>query len=62
MINRDNLVGGGNSKTIERCNVAISVLFEAYENLTTQKLTEAYQAEDMLQKMISEVEHIRENG
>jgi hypothetical protein len=44
------------------CDTAISILLNAHRNIDEQKILTAFEVQDMLQRMISELEEIKENG
>ena len=63
MIDKNNLpIDAPNTVLSEACDARISILLNAHRNIDEQKLTEAYQIQDMLQAMILELESIKENG
>ena len=63
MIDKNNLpLDAPNAVLSDACDARISVLLNAHRNIDAQKLTEAYQIQDMLQVMILELESIKENG
>ena len=60
-IDKNNLpIDASNTVLTTVCNASISILLNAHRNIDEQKLTEAYQIQDMLQRMISELENIKE--
>ena len=63
MIDKNNLpIDATNAVLSDACDARISILLNAHRNIDEQKLTETYQIQDMLQRMISELELIKENG
>ena len=63
MIDKNNLpLDATNTVLSGVCDASISILLNAHRNIDEQKLTEAYQIQGMLQRMISELELIKENG
>ena len=62
-IDKNNLpIDATNTVLSAACDASISILLNAYRNIDVQKLTEAYQVQDMLQRMISELEDIKEGA
>ena len=60
-IDKNNLpIDATNTVLSAACDASIGMLLNAYRNIDVQKLTEAYQVQDMLQRMISEIENIKE--
>ena len=60
-IDKNNLpIDATNTVLSAACDARISILLNAHRNIDAQKLTEAYQIQDMLQHMISEIEDIKE--
>ena len=55
-------ISATNTVLSEACDARISILLNAHRNIDELKLTEAYQIQNMLQDMISELELIKENG
>jgi hypothetical protein len=63
MIDKNNLpLDAPNAALSAACDASISILLNAHRNIDEEILTEAYQFQDMLQRMISELEDIKENG
>jgi hypothetical protein len=60
-IDKNNLpIDATNAVLSAACDTSISILLEAHRNIDEEKLTEAFQVQDMLQHMISELEDIKE--
>jgi hypothetical protein len=63
MIDKKNIpLDAPNAVLSAACDASISILLNAHRNIDEEILTEAYQFQDMLQRMISELEDIKENG
>ena len=60
-IDKNNLpIDASNTVLSAACDASISILLNAHRNIDALLLTEAYQIQDMLQHMISEIEDIKE--
>ena len=61
MIDKNNLpIDATNTVLTCACNASIGMLLNARRNIDEQKLTEAYQIQDMLLEMIDKIKLIKE--
>lgn len=61
MIDKNNLpISAPNTVLSCACDASVSILRQVHLNINEHKLTEAYQIQNMLQDMISELEDIKE--
>tara|TARA_R110000851_G_scaffold29745_1_gene81591 strand:+ start:23 stop:220 length:198 start_codon:yes stop_codon:yes gene_type:complete len=62
-IDKNNLpIDATNTVLSAACDASISILLNAHRNIDEEALTEAYQFQDMLQRMIIDLEYLKENG